>query len=316
MKLVYIGTPVSSAACLRRLTREAWPIVGVVTQPDRPKGRSGVLRPPPVKEAALELGLPVHQPDRASAPEFLDVIHALEPGLIVVFAYGEILSDAFLAMPAISTINLHLSLLPRYRGAAPVQWAIANGETTTGVTVMHIARQMDSGDVILQRTEPVRPDDTGESLEARLGDIGSTLLVEAIHAIEEGTAPRIPQDHDQATFAPKLTKEHGLIDWTQPAEAIERRVRAFIPWPVAYTFLPTSSGPKLLRVLEARVAEGHGTPGRIAVERKTLSVGTGDGLLELRRVQPEGKRPMTAAEFVAGHRIADGTKLGALPGGA
>jgi methionyl-tRNA formyltransferase len=311
-----MGTPASSARCLRRLAREAWPIVGVVTQPDRPKGRSRVPKPPPVKEAALELGLPVHQPEKASAPEFLDVVRGLEPDLTVVFAFGEIVSDAFLAVPAISSINLHLSLLPKYRGAAPVQWTIVNGETTTGVTVMHIAKKMDTGDIILQRDEPTRPDDTGESLEARLADVGSELLVEAIGALEAGTAPRITQDHDKATFAPKLTKEQGLIDWSQPANAIERRVRAFIPWPVAHTVLPTSRGAKLVRVLEARVVEGQGSPGEVVVEHNALRVGTGRGLLELTRVQPEGKRPMTGAGFLAGHRLTTGTRLGAPPGGA
>jgi len=315
MKLLYMGTPASSDRCLRGLAREAWPIVGVVTQPDRPKGRSRVLKPPPVKEAALELGLLVHQPPKASAPEFLDVVRALEPDLVVVFAYGEILSEAFLALPKIATINLHLSLLPKYRGAAPVRWAIANGETETGVTVMHLTKKMDAGDVILQRPEPIRPDDTGESLEVRLTDVGSALLVEAIRALEAGTAPRVPQDHDQATFAPKLTKAHGLIDWTQPAEAIERRVRAFIPWPVAHSFLPTSSGPKLLRILEAGVVEGSAAPGEAIVGGKAFCVGTGKGLLDLERVQLEGKRPMTSAEFLVGHPIADGTKLGPSGGG-
>jgi len=315
MKLLYVGTPDCSAKCLRRLAREPWPIVAVVTQPDRPKGRSRALKPPPVKETALELGLPVHQPEKASAPKFLDVLRPLETDLVVVFAYGEILSDAFLAVPKISTINLHLSLLPKYRGAAPVQWAIANGDAETGVTVMHIANQLDAGDIILQRPEPIRPDDTGESLEARLGDVGVGLLIEAIRALEAGTAPRLPQDHDQATLAPKLTKEHGLIDWTQPAEAIERRVRAFIPWPVAHTFLPTSSGPKLLRILEARVVEGTAAPGEVTVTGKTLRVGTGKALLAVTRIQREGKRPMTSAQFLAGHRLDDGTKLGTLRGG-
>jgi len=314
MKLLYVGTPDCSAKCLRRLAREPWPIVAVVTQPDRPKGRSRALKPPPVKETALELGLPVHQPEKASAPKFLDVLRPLETDLVVVFAYGEILSDAFLAVPKISTINLHLSLLPKYRGAAPVQWAIANGDAETGVTVMHIANQLDAGDIILQRPEPIRPDDTGESLEARLGDVGVGLLIEAIRALEVGTAPRLPQDHDQATFAPKLTKEHGLIDWTQPAEAIERRVRAFFPWPVAHSFLPTSSGPKLLRILEARVVEGTAAPGAVTIAGKTLRVGTGKGLLAVTRMQLEGKRPMTSAEFLAGRRLDDATQLGTLGG--
>lgn len=305
-----MGTPAAAAACLRRLAREAWPIVGVVTQPDRAKGRSRALQPPPVKEAALELGLDLHQPERASTPAFLDVVRRIAPDLIVVFAFGEILSEAFLAVPSISTINLHLSLLPRYRGAAPVQWAIINGEMTTGVTVMHLVKKMDAGDIILQRAEPVRPDDTGETLEMRLTAIGSELLVEAVRALEAGTAPRTPQDHARATFAPKLTKEQGLIDWTLPAVAIERRMRAFVPWPVAYTVRPMPGGSKLLRVLEAVVVDGHLPPGTVAVEQKALRVGTGDGVLELRRVQVEGKREMTAAEFLAGHRLTTGTVLG------
>jgi methionyl-tRNA formyltransferase len=310
MKLLYMGTPASSSACLRRLAREAWPIVGVVTQPDRPKGRSRALQPPPVKEAALELGLDIHQPEKASAPEFIDAVRALAPDLTVVFAYGEILREAFLAIPSISTINLHLSLLPAYRGAAPVQWAILNGETTTGVTVMHLVKKMDAGDIILQRAEPIRPDDTGESLEMRLAAIGAELLVEAIRALEAGAAPRTPQDHAKATYAPKLTKEHGLIDWTLPAAAIERRVRAFIPWPVAHAYLPMPGGAKLLRVLEAAVVNGHLPPGTVAVEQRSLCVGTGDGVLELRRVQLEGKREVLAAEFLAGHRLTAGAMLG------
>jgi methionyl-tRNA formyltransferase len=310
MKLLYMGTPAASADCLRRLAREPWPIVGVVTQPDRPKGRSRTPKPSPVKEAASELGLVVHQPVMASAPEFLDVVRGLAPDITVVFAFGEIVTEAFLDLASISTVNLHLSLLPKYRGAAPVQWAIANGETETGVTVMHLVKKMDAGDIILQRSEPIRPDDTGASLEARLAGIGAELLVEAIRALESGTAPRTPQNHDEATFAPKLKKEDGLIDWTQPGEAIERRVRAFIPWPTAYTFLPASGGTKMLRVLEARVVDGDGAPGTVLVDRKRLRVGTGAGLLEIARLQPEGKRPMTAAEFLAGHRVEPGTMLG------
>jgi len=310
MKLLYIGTPAVSAHCLRRLAREPWPIVGVVTQPDRPKGRSRALKPSPVKEAASELGLAVHQPEKASASEFLDVVRVLAPDITVVFAFGEIVTQAFLDLASVSTINLHLSLLPKYRGAAPVQWAIANGETETGITVMHLVRKMDAGDIILQRPEAIRPDDTGASLEARLAGIGAELLIEAIGALESGTAPRTPQNHDEATFAPKLKKEDGLIDWMQPAEAIERRVRAFIPWPTAYTFLPASGGAKMLRVLEARVVEGDAGPGELLVERKTFRVGTGAGLLEVVRLQPEGKRPMTTAEFLAGRRVEPGTTLG------
>lgn len=313
MKLLYMGTPESSANCLRRLAREAWPIVGVVTQPDRPKGRSRTLTPPPVKEAAVELGLPVYQPEKASAPEFIDVVRALAPDLTVIFAYGEIVTQAFLDVAAVSTVNLHLSLLPKYRGTAPVQWAILNGETTTGVTIIHLVRKMDAGDIILQRAEPIRPDDTGESLERRLAQIGAELLVDAIRALEAGTAPRIPQDHDEATVIRMLTKEDGLIDWTQPADAIERRVRAFTPWPGTYAFLPIGSGQTRLRILQARVAEGSAPPGELVVSRKCLCIGTGAGLLELVRVQVEGKRAMTAAEFLAGHRLDEGTRLTAQP---
>jgi methionyl-tRNA formyltransferase len=309
MKLLYMGTPESSARCLRRLAREAWPIIGVVTQPDRPKGRSRALAPPPVKEAAVELGLDVHQPEKASAPEFIDVVRALDPDVTVVFAYGEIVTQSFLDAASVSTVNLHLSLLPRYRGAAPVQWAILNGETTTGVTVMHLVREMDAGDIILQRAEPIRPDDTGGSLEERLAGIGSELLIEALRALEAGTAPRTPQNHADATFAPKLKKEDGLIDWAEPAAAIERRVRALLPWPGAYTFLPAPGEPKLLRVLEARVVEGNAAAGLVLPGRKRLCVGTAAGLLELARVQAEGKRAMTAAEFLAGHRLDEGTTL-------
>jgi methionyl-tRNA formyltransferase len=314
MKLLYMGTPESSARCVRRLARERWPIVGVVTQPDRPKGRSRALAPPPVKEAALELGLPVYQPERASTPEFISVVRRLGPDVTVVFAFGEIVTEEFLSAAAISTINLHLSLLPKYRGAAPVQWAILNGETTTGVTVMHLVRKMDAGDIILQRAEPIRPDDTGGSLEERLAGTGSELLIEALRALEAGRAPRTPQNHDEATLAPKLKKEDGLIDWSQPAAAIERRVRALIPWPGAYTFLPTPDGPRLLRVLEARVAQGNAPAGLVLAERRRVCVGTGAELVELVRVQREGKRTMTAAEFLAGHRLDEGTVLIAQPG--
>jgi methionyl-tRNA formyltransferase len=312
MRVLYMGTPASSATCLRRLAREAWPIVGVVTQPDRPKGRSRALQPPPVKAAALELGLTVFQPEKASAPEFLGTVRALGPDLTVVFAYGEILSEAFLAVPCLSTVNLHLSLLPKYRGAAPVQWAIADGAASTGATVIHLVKKMDAGDIILQRPEPIRTDDTGESLEARLCESGAELLVEVLRRLERGAAPRSPQDDAEATFAPKLTKEHGLVDWTLPAEAIERRVRAFIPWPVAHTGLPDGG---LLRILEARVVEGVGAPGRVTRGRRALVVGTGRGLLDLVRVQPEGKRPMTAVEFLAGHRLDEGAVLGAAERG-
>ena len=195
-----------------------------------------------------------------------------------------------------------------------MQWAIINGETTTGGTVMHLVKKMDAGDVIRQRAEPVRPDDTGGTLEARLAAMGAELVVEAIRALESGTAPRTPQDHGEATFAPKLTKEQGLINWTLPAEAIERRVRAFIPWPVAHTFVPAPGGPKLLRVLGAAVVDGALAPGRVSVEHKALHVGSGAGVLELQRVQLEGKREMTAAEFLVGYRPPEDATFGGPQG--
>src|ERR1700740_1383528 len=288
-------------------------LVAVVTQPDKPVGRSQKLTAPPPKELANSFGVPVLQPAKVRKPEPLAEIRAFLPYLIVLMVYGQILPKALLEMPRIACINLHASLLPRHRGAAPIQAAILAGDRETGITTMHMAEGLDTGDIILQRSIPIRYRETGGSLHDRLAELGPAILEETILRLAAGTAPRTKQDESQANYAPKLDRDSGRIDWTQPAIYVDRLVRAMTPWPGAYTALESSG--HLLRLKLHRVLPMHrlaGAPGTVIRHvRRGIIIGTGEGSLLLVEVQLEGKRRMGASEFLRGFPLPVGSHLGA-----
>jgi methionyl-tRNA formyltransferase len=293
VKIVFLGTAELACPCLEALARQPGvEIAGVVTQPDKPKGRDLRLAPPPVKVTAQKLGLPVWQPARIKDPVALEQLRAARPDLIVVVAYGQLLPPAVLELPARGCINVHASLLPRWRGAAPIQHAILAGDKETGVTTMFLNERMDAGDIILQRREPIRPDDTSGALHDRLAQRGAELLVETV-ALKN--PPRHPQDESQVTYARKLGKEDGRLDWHKPALELERQVRAFDPWPGSFTMW----GDTLLKVWRAEVVPATGAPGTML---PGMVVATGQGGLRLVEVQPAGGKRMAAASFLRGHR--------------
>jgi methionyl-tRNA formyltransferase len=307
-----MGTPEFALPSLSALAQGEQDVLAVVTQEDRPRGRSLLLSPPPVKRRAVERGLRVLQPPRLTDTGFMNQIADINPDLIVVVAYGGFLPRVLWELPPRGTINLHPSLLPKYRGAAPIPRAIINGERETGVTIVYIGEEMDAGDIIAQEKVSIHPTATCESLSIQLSEAGSRLLVSAVQDIERGGATRTPQDDAGATFAPKVSKSEGLIDWRSPAIELARRVRAFYPWPSVYTHLVSHGNRILLKVLDADLdMEGTGEAGVITrCDDRGIHVGTGRGSLILRQVQPAGKKRMTAAQFAAGRRGLAGTKLG------
>ncbi|MGD8237722.1 MAG: methionyl-tRNA formyltransferase [Armatimonadota bacterium] len=311
MKTVFFGTPATAAEHLEAVDSVS-EVAAVVTQPDRPRGRGRKVCAPPAKVAAQGLGIEVLQPERASDEALLERVREIAPDVVVVVAYGQKLPMELLEVPPRGAINVHFSLLPELRGAAPVFWAIARGYDVTGVTTMYMVEEMDAGDMILSRGETIRPDDTSESLEERLSGIGCGLLQETLRLVTEGRAPRTPQDHTRATRAPLVKRESVCVEWSQPAAQIERLVRAAIPWPVAFTVL----NGQPLRVYRARVAPDspaqEGTAGRlIEVTSETgLSVLTGMGVIHILEVQSPGRRRMPAADFARGARLAPGMLLG------
>lgn len=306
-----MGTPDLAAASLRALLREpAFQIVAAVTQPDRPKGRDLKLQPSPVKQLALEAGLPVLQPQRAREEDFIAQLRALRPDLIAVAAFGQILPKAILDLPRFGCLNVHTSLLPKYRGASPIQSAILNGDAETGVTIMQMDVGLDTGDILTQRTTPIRDDDNAATLHDRLADIGGALLVETIHALVAGKIQPTKQDSAQATHVTKISKADGQIVWTQPARSIWNRIRAFTPWPGAFTFLPAQPKPVLLKIQTAEVVAMSGDAGEVlSADRSGIVIGCGADALRVTVLQREGGRRMTAQEFLAGNPLAKGTKL-------
>jgi len=312
MKLVFSGTPELALPPLEALLRAGHELLLVITQPDRPKGRSGAPRPSPVKQAALAHGLPVHQPESINDPATVDKLVALAPDVLVVAAFGQILGRHVIEAPRLACVNVHASLLPKYRGAAPIPAAILNGDAETGVTIQKVARKLDAGDIIRQASIAIDPDDTAGSLAEKLARLGAHLLVEALADLETGTARFTPQDHSQATYAPMMTKDDGLIDWSQPAAGIERFVRAMAPWPQAFTFLPRGGTSLRLNIARVSAAGGvpAGEPGEVVeIARDGFMVKAGLGSVVVRELQPAGKRQMTAAEFVRGYRLARGERL-------
>ena len=306
--LVFCGTPVFAVPTLEKLVEAGFPVRLVVTQPDRPKGRGMQLTPSPVKRKALHSGLPISQPDKIkSNEEFRAQLNAVKPDAIVVVGYGRIIPSWMLDLPPLGNINLHASLLPKYRGAAPIQWAIARGESVTGVTTMRIDPGLDTGDILLQKEIPIAPDDTAETLAPGMAAIGADLMVETLRGLQAGTIHAQPQDNAQATLAPILNKEDGRIDFHLTAQEILNRLRGFQPWPGAFT----SFRGKNLHVWAARPGQGVLEGGEIAVKGGDLLVGCGGRTsFQLLEVQIEGKKRMAASDFVHGHQPRAGEKLG------
>ena len=304
-----MGTPSFAAASLRALLEHGHRVAAVFTQPDRPAGRGQVSRSSAVKELALERGLVVEQPEKLRDPAVGDRLRALDPEAIVVAAYGKILPKPLLDVPSRGAINVHASLLPRNRGAAPIQRAILSGDTQTGITIMQMNERMDAGDILLQEAVPIHENDTSDTLGARLSAVGAHLLVDALDGLARGDVVPRKQNEDEATLAPMVRKEEGAIDWRRGAAEIARAVRAFSPWPSAYTKL-AERALKIHRAA-ALVAAANAIPGTVllaAADR--LEVATGEGCLALLEVQLEGKRRLTAREFLTGHPLRSGDRLG------
>lgn len=305
MRIVFAGTPDFAVPALDALVDAGHAIVAVYTQPDRPAGRGRKLVASPVKQRALELGIPVEQPESLKTPEAQQRLREYAPEVMVVVAYGLLLPQAVLDIPARGCLNIHASLLPRWRGAAPIQRAIEAGDAESGVCIMQMERGLDTGPVLLEKRLNIGERETGGELHDRLARLGAEAIVEALAQLDALT-PR-PQDDVQATYARKLEKHEARIDWNEAAIDIERRVRAFNPWPVAFTTLDGQP----LRIWRAEATAGAGQPGTvIAAANAGIDVATGDGALRILELQPAGKRVLTAAQFLNGHRLAAGAKLG------
>lgn len=317
-RLVFMGTPDLAATVFRALADDGgYELPLVVVQPDKPVGRGLQLQAPPVKVAALERGIPVSQPLKARDPALLDTLRAVQPDVVVVAAYGQILPADLLAVPRFGCINVHTSILPRWRGAAPIQWAILEGDRETGVTLMKMDVGLDTGDVIATATTPIADSDTGASLHDRLATLGADLARRSLPLWIAGQLPAVPQSADGVTYARKLTKDDGRLSWIEGAAALDRRVRAFNPWPGAFTSVPeaeASPSPRatLLKIWSARpVAGTSGAPGEIVqAAGDDLVVATGDGGLKIESLQREGRRRMTARECLAGGTLKVGMRLG------
>jgi methionyl-tRNA formyltransferase len=307
MRVVFIGTGDIGVATLRALLNNTEDeLIGVVTQPDKPVGRRQLIAPTPIKAAVADAALPVLQPFRIKSDEAIAEIRKLAPELIVVIAYGQILPRAVLEIPSIACLNLHASLLPRHRGAAPIQAAIVAGDQETGITVMYMDEGLDTGDILLQSRIAISADETGGSLHDKLAAIAPDAFRDALRLLAAGTAPRIPQDSSAATYAPKLEREHGRIHWNESAELIERKIRAFNPWPGAFTHVwqEAENRQRTLKVFSAAVIPDiNANPGTILhADERGLVFGTGRGALAIREAQLEGSRRMPAVQLLRGHR--------------
>ena len=301
MRIIFIGTGEIGAPTLQALQKSEHEIVAVLTQPDKPVGRDQRIEASPIKKAAAQMKMPILQPARIKDRQAIEQIRALQPDVIVVIAYGQILPHAVLEIPKIACLNLHASLLPRWRGAAPIQAAIAAGDRRTGITIMYMDEGLDTGDILLQRQIDIAPDETGDSLHDRLGQIAPAALLESLRMLSSGNAPRAPQDNALATCAPKLTREDGRIDWSEPAEVIARKIRAFNPWPGASTKITAKlNEARNLKIFSAEIVDLSGAPGEILRSENELVIAAGDRALSLSEVQLEGKRRMSAQEFRRG----------------
>ena len=304
MRILFMGTPDFAVASLKRLVEDGHELCGVFTQPDKPKNRGHKLTPSPVKEYALSQGLEVYQPLKMRDGEAFSIVERLAPELIVVAAYGKILPEDILNFPKYGSINVHSSLLPKYRGAAPINWAILDGEETTGVSIMYMAKELDAGDVILQKTTPIDPREDALALTTRLAELGAEALSETVAALQDGTAVRTPQDGSKMTYASMLTKEMSPVDWTRSAHAISCQIRGLIPWPCATTDV-ISGEPMKLYTAEETGADTSDQPGTIVAAGKAgIDIACGDGkVLRLTELQAQGGKRMTAAAYLLGHPI-------------
>ena len=307
MRTIFMGTPEFAVKALEEIHRDGHEIVAVYTQPDKAKGRSGKLQPPPVKVRAMELGLPVFQPERLREEENVTAIRALEPEIIIVAAYGQILPESILAIPPLGCINIHASLLPKYRGAAPIERSILDGEEKTGVTTMYMAKGLDTGAMIEQAETEILPEDTGETLTERLAGMGGELILSTMEKLKNGTAVRTPQKEEESSYAKMLDKAMGEMDFSRTAAELERSIRALIPWPCASTVIDG----KRVKIYRAEVTEQSGTPGEILeVTKKYFTIACGSGALRIRNLQPEGKKPMDTAAYLNGKKLEAGMQAG------
>ena len=318
MKIIFMGTPDFAVAALDALCAAGQNVILAVTQPDRQKGRGRKVIQTPVSACAQKWGVPVFQPVRIREPEAVEKIRSLQPDLIIVAAFGQILPQELLDIPRLGCVNIHASLLPALRGAAPIQWAVINGDAESGVTLMQMNAGLDTGDILFQEKVAIGPQETGESLYEKLAELGGQMIVRYLPAIESGNISPVPQDDDRSSYAPMLRKEMGEIDWTMPAAQIERRLRGMLPWPGAFTRLDGH----VLKIWSAEGAEGmdsgkgmpaqQALPGTVLYTDKTrIFVSTGDGVLALLEVQAEGKKRMGTDAFLRGTKIPAGTLLGA-----
>ncbi len=307
MRIVFMGTPEFSVPCLARLLRDGHDVAGVFTQPDKPKGRGNILTPPPVKAFALEHGIPVFQPRTMRDGEAVRILEELQPELIVVTAFGKILPAEVLDFPKYGCINIHASLLPRYRGAAPIQWAVLNGETVTGVTSMQMDVGLDTGDMLLRRETPIGENMTAGELHDVLSELGAQVLTETLTALQDGTLQPEKQDDALSNYAPMLTKELSALDFTLPAQQVHNRIRGLSPWPTATLRV----GGKTLKVHRSVLCgDTGGKPGEVIESGKRFVVSCGDGrCVELLTVQAEGKKAMAAADYLRGSPLSPGTIL-------
>lgn len=304
MRIVFMGTPDFAVPCLQRLLEDGHEVPAVFTQPDKPVGRHAVLTPPPVKQLALSHGIPVYQPTKMRDGTVAALLRELAPDCLVVVAYGRILPQEILDVPPRGCVNIHGSLLPRYRGAAPIQWSVIRGETVTGVTSMFMDAGMDTGDIIDTLTTPIGENETAGELFERLAPLGARLLSTTLAAIADGTVTRRPQNDAEATMAPMLEKAMGRLDLTRPAQELHNQVRGMNPWPGAFC----TAGGKTLKIHETRVAAGSGAPGTLLCA-DPVTVACGEGALQLVTVQPEGKPRMTAEAWLRGARLPQGARL-------
>ena len=305
MRLVFLGTPAFAVPTLERIVEAGHQVLTVVTQPDRPSGRGQRAAAPPVKQAAVRLGLPVYQPERVRRPEAVEHLRSLAAEAMIVVGYGQIIPQSVIDLAPRGIINVHASLLPKYRGAGPIQWAIINGETRTGVTTMQIDAGLDTGDMLRKAETEIGPEEDAVELGARLAVMGADLLVKTLEGLERGTIAPEKQDAAQASYAPLLKKEDGLVDWSQPAQAIHNRVRGLQPWPGA----TTSFRGQTVHIWKARTVSSSGSAGRF-VKLKPPVVACGAGSLELVEVQLEGRKRMAAVDFANGQRLTENDWLG------
>ena len=300
MRVVFMGTPEISATCLKKILADGFQVVGVYTQPDRPKGRGMKLTASPVKQVALEHAIPVFQPESFRQEETVEELRALKPDICAVVAYGRILPQKVLDVPTRGCINIHASIMPRYRGSAPYQWAVLDGQEETGVTAMYLCREMDAGDIIDISRTPIDENETAGQLLDRLAVLGADLLSATLKRFEAGTVPGVPQNEAEVSYAPMLDKSVCPIDWTKTARQVHNHVRGLHPWPVATMEL----GGTLFKVHQTRVVEGSGTPGQILGLTKTgLRIACGQGAVEIRVLQAQGGKPMAAPDYFRGHPL-------------